>query len=193
MNSLLDLNFTTIRDFSITIGKIEAGWMEITLSNPNRTFTYEASYLTDPLNGLLDVMLAIMENPLSYTQNNVLSENTRILVHDLETDFVVWLFNYTNETLRVAIWLNIDFDLLDDFRYFEFNEQTYREHTFEDPPNLTENLLFALEGSHVSFLKTLKQVFENLDKTYVGKEFEGKWGYSYNKKQFHKLMNFLYD
>jgi len=44
MNSLLDLNFTPIQDFSITIGKIEAGWMEITLSNPNRTFTYEASY-----------------------------------------------------------------------------------------------------------------------------------------------------
>jgi|APLak6261672720_1056091.scaffolds.fasta_scaffold09005_3 hypothetical protein len=193
MDILSNLTYESCKDFVIQIDEIKAGWMDITISTKDKNFNYSASYLTDPLNDLLDATILLLTNQPFHIRGGWFLKDNAIVVHDLEGDIIVWLLNYSNNILTVLIWENINTDLLEDLCSYNFDIETYKKNEFEDVPDLTKNLIFALKDTPHFFTQILKDTLKNLDAKYPDEEYKGQWGFSYSDTNFKALTKWLLD
>lgn len=193
MDILSNLTYNSCKDFKIQVDDIEAGWMDITISTNDKNFNYSASYLTDPLNDLLDATVLLLTNQPFHIRGGWFLKDKAIVVHDLEGDIIVWLLNYSNNILTVLIWENMSTDLLEDLCHYNLDSETYKKNEFEELPDLTKGLIFALQDTALQFARILKETFKNLDAKYPDEEYKGHWGFSYSETNFDILIKWLLD
>lgn len=200
-NILANIPLAPITSFSMKIGRIEAGWMDICISLNEKKFDYTVSYVCNPLEDLLYKFLWVIGyKPVPIVEDRYidgyLKNGYAIIEHDLEGDNVVYLLHYRNKSLKIYIWHYIYVDLLLDLCYYDFNEKEYYRHTFEElPKDLNENLLWAMEGEPAYFGNLLKQIFDDLKNKYpfadVNKTKD--WGKSFSKVNYRILLGYLYE
>jgi hypothetical protein len=193
MDILSKLKYKSFNDLNIQVDDIEAGWMDLTISTLYKNFKYSASYLTNPLNDLLSATVLLLTDKPFHIRGGLYIKDNAIVEHDLEGDRIVWLLNYTNTILTVLIWKNISTDLLEDLCLYNFESEIYIKSTLDDLPDLTEDLIFALQDKPFQFAQTLKKTFENLDAKYPDEDYKGEWGFSYSESDFKILIKWITD
>ncbi len=191
MDILSDLPLESSEDFSIAVNNIESGWMDLVIATSEKRFQYSASYLTDPLNDLLEATVLLLTKQSCHSRFGRLFKHSAMVVHDLEGNMIVWLLHYSDDIFTVVIWKDIDTGLIEDLCSYNLDKATYEKKTFEDLPDLTNNLLFALKGSPESFAKTLTATFDNLGAKFPDEEDRDHWGFSYSKTKFQALKKWL--
>ena len=192
MNPLSVLPLKPFDDFSIKLGKIQHGWMEITLETTEKSFEYVASYISDPLNDLLEATVHLLTNqppPPGYNQR--LRKDNAFFVHDTEEIFIVWLLHYSNGIFTISIWDNIIVDVIDQLCYYELDREMYNKYADDELPDLTNDLIFAFTGSPIVFAQKLKDVFDYLDATYTKAKKRKEWGIRYSKENYNMLTQWL--
>lgn len=193
MNILPHLHFQPLEELSIRVKRIYAGWMDITLSNKEKSFEYSASYLTDPLEEILYCTILLLNKKPVHVRGNWYLKDSAVIYHDLEGRVVVWLLHHSNDVFSLMIWDNIDPDALESLANGNFDMISYnRERVYnEDLPDLSTDLLFAFCGSPIHFAKTLKETLENVTKTFIVGEDESDWGIRYSIEDFNALNNWI--
>lgn len=189
MSVLSEITDVPINQFRIEIGEIDS-WMEVTLRSDNKSFEYLVSYICDPLNDLLEAVVCLLHGKKYYRVPNYLINNA-IIDHDLEGKRIVWLFSLTEDKMRVLIWDNFDFDIVEDLYFYKFDKEAYEYNMMEDLPDVTKDLIFAFEGSPKYFAQELIAMFDKIDERFKGTDEEGEWGISYSKSNYQKLSSWL--
>jgi len=194
MDMLSTLSYTTFNDFYISIKKIRYGWMSFNVVADNKDISYDASYLCDPLNDLLDVAVLFAGGPKGkaasyYPKLNYIG-NYFYVTHELEGDSVIWLFKYVGEELTLIIWngFPVDMDALYDLAVADFDDQSL-PFTEQD---LTQKLVFAMKGSLLTFAKTLIDTFHNLECLQRWEDDDDEWGFAYSKNQLDFFLKWVY-
>ena len=194
MDILLNLPYTPLDDLYIGVERIKYGWMDLCIAVNGKSFTYGASYLSDPVDDLLTAAVSIIKKDrLAVSHYNLKEIGDFIYVtHELEPGLVTWLFRYTDNKLTLIIWEDMptDFDELIEAR---FESQSDKVQKFDAIPDLTQELLFALNGSAVPFIKALINTFTSIDKL---ERFEDDsnghdWGFTYSIDNLNFLKEWL--
>lgn len=182
MHLLLSLPFTKFDSFEIIVSRIFAGWMDIDVLNDGNRISYNASYLTDPLNDLLSaaVLFVSYKNapPMYFCAT-----------HELEPSKITWLFKWQGSEMILLIWEDIGAEL-QDLIDKDFDEESYKYNMDEDRPDLTKGLLLAVKDSPLKFIQALVNVFPTLQHL-KRDENRDDWGFKYSKDKLAILENWL--
>ena len=193
MNILPHLPFKPVEQFTFQVTRIYAGWMEIILSDNEKSFKYSASYLTDPLEDILFCTVLLLNKQPVHVRANWFLKEGAVIMHDLEGDIVVWLLHHSNDVFSVLTWFNIDPFVLESLCDDNFDMVAYnRKRVYlEDLPDLSTNLLFAFCGSPIHFAQTLKATLNHVTKTFIVEEDESDWGIRYSIEDYNALCNWI--
>jgi hypothetical protein len=197
MDLLANLPYTSFDGFLINVDKIRNGWMNLSITANEKTFNYVASYICDPLNDLLTAAVAIIKKQeiTSFIYNS--TPNTAgdylYVFHDLEGAEITWLFKYNQKDLTLIIWENcpVDFDTFITLLRENFNSQSFE--ILDESPDVTKELVFAIKGSTVTFIKAVVNMFTNLQslKRYDDENSDSDWGFKYSIEKFNILKEWL--
>lgn len=191
MDILKKLPFQTVENFIIRVGAIEHGWMDITIATPEKQFSYLASYSTDPLNDLLNATVLLLTDKPFHIRGNWYLNEKAIVIHDLEGSIILWLIINSNGIFTILIWEDINQEMIEDLCHYNFESAIYQKFEFEEPPDLSKKLLFALNVSAIFFAKTLKNILDDLKERVEQNNYEDNWGYEYSEENYAKLINWL--
>ncbi|HEY9178337.1 MAG TPA: hypothetical protein VIN07_11625 [Flavipsychrobacter sp.] len=183
--------FTPISEFSIDIGHIRNGWMDVVISNRDKRYEYTISYGCNPLNDILRMMVKGIAGKPFYEQNGMLIGNQCIVLHDTERDDITWAFYFDNGRMHITIWKDINTDLIEDIYYQQFDPTTFEYYEFMQDVDISKHLLFALEGPMIDFARHFKTVLENLSARKRVVDGFKDWGYKYSEKNYRLLKEYV--
>jgi len=175
-------------DLQLRIGEIDAGWMDIMLSSNNKLIEYTASYTCDPINELLTKFAAMIcgeEIPLSTGQYEI---DFAVIEHDLEGSNRVWVLYQVGENLMINVWQ--DCYAIEDWIHAKFSSEYYLKN-HEDIPDLSDNLLMSIKGSHREFAQTLLEMVADLANRGKRNFTSERWGYRFSSENYQVLKDYL--
>jgi hypothetical protein len=197
MDILSNLPYSTFDHFYVSVEKIEYDWMYLNVGTDERHISYTAGNICGPLNDLLDVAVSMakgekIDSPCYDTTPNSIG-NYFYVTHDLEGDFIIWLFKYVNEELTLIIWNGFptDMDTLYDLAEADFDDKSFQFRTFDDAPDLTKELALAMKGSLQVFIQALIHTFERLKGLKRFKDDASDWGFSYALDSLEFLKDWI--
>lgn len=189
---LPNVTFTPIKDFSIAIGYIRNGWMEVTIADGRRDYNYVVSYVCEPLDDLLRMMVKGITNKPYYESNGYLIGNQCCVVHDTEGDLITWAFFFDGEHMHITIWHDTEnIDLIDDVYMQRFDVSSWEYEEFLQEVDVNKYLLFAIEGPMIDFATHFHDVLAELSSRKRKKRHFKDWGYKYSAENFEILSGYV--
>ncbi|RVU91566.1 hypothetical protein EH230_12010 [Flavobacterium columnare] len=171
----------------ISIGEIDAGWMDITLTTNTKSIDYMVSYVCDPVNDLLiNFSKLITGHPIEVNPFLKL-DNLFHVIHDCEGQLITWVIIKENDKLKILIWEN-QYDVLDWIRLGFSAKEIY---FYEEIPNINDCLIFAIDSSISDFAQTLVNCIQQLKNKEEFLIYKESWGYEFDEDAFKKIESYL--
>ncbi len=174
---------------SITIGRIDAGWMDLTMRTGTKTLNYEVSYIVDPISDFVAMAKKLIIGP-PYFDFPLRNHYAGIVTHDCEGLTYRWVFFGFRGKILILCYL-FCYEELDFLTTYDFSTDNISEFDYDEIMDMNEKLEFAVEGDIADFVKLALDLFDDASKV-CGAEYIGHWPVDANKADLAFLRRYLY-
>lgn len=191
---LLDLDYLDIEKLNLDVEDNRCGWLKLLWRYENKKLEYDVSYICDPWENLIGSFLKLCskEKP-HYLEESILQKSAIYNEHDLEGDYVMFLFyKYKKDQIIFLIMNNIYDNEIGDLVWARFNTEEYIKQNFEEPREIKNRVDFAFRCDIKQLAKFFLRIIENIEKERIKTKSEkDEWGYFYPSYYVDKLEEII--